>query len=111
MLKTTILFKTLALKAFKIGNNEVVRGVNSRIYKTVVDLSNKSKNYKLKNLTYVPNIKDFKKLIFPISNIKKVFNYLKQVLIKILIFCYFDLKYYIPIKINISNYTLIKIFN
>ena len=76
----------LSPKAFKANNNKVVEANCSRTNKTVVNLSNKSKNNESKNLTYMPNIKAIKKSNFPIFNAKKILNYLMYVLIKILIF-------------------------
>ena len=76
----------MTLKAFKTDNNEVVRVDSSRANKIVVDLSNKSENNKSRNLIYVINIRATGKLIFLISNIKKVFNCLNQAIIKTLIF-------------------------
>ena len=49
----------LVLKTFKAENNKVVEG-SGRVNKTIVNLSNKSKNYKSKNLTYVINIEAIK---------------------------------------------------
>ena len=65
----------LALKAFKVDNNKVVR-VDSRANKIVVNLSNKFINNKSKNLMYVLNIGAIKEPIFLIFNTKKTFNYL-----------------------------------
>ena len=83
MLKITKLFKKLASKSFKAGNNKVVEGGNSRANKIVVNLS---KNNKSRTLIYIPNIKAIKKPTFVTSNAKKIFNYLKQAFIKALIF-------------------------
>ena len=52
----------------------------------VVNLSNKSKNNKSKNLICMPNNEAIKELIFFIANVKKTFNYLRQTFIKALIF-------------------------
>ena len=48
---------------------------------------------------------------FLTSNIKTTFNYLWLVFTKALIFKYFNLKYYILIKIDISNYTISRALN
>ena len=76
----------MALKAFKAGNNKVVKSDN-RANKTIINFSksNKLKNNKSKNLTYILNIKITKKPIFLTFNIKKIFNYLQQAFIKALI--------------------------
>ena len=44
---------------------------------------NLSKNNKSINLIYMPNVRAMQKPIFPTSNIKKAFNYLKQTFIKV----------------------------
>lgn len=62
--------------------------------------SNKSKNKKSEKLTYVLNIWAKKKSIFKISNIRKIFNYLKQTFIKALIFWHFYQEYFILNKNN-----------
>ena len=65
---------------FKANNNEIIDdNDNSRINKTIANLS---KNNKSKNLTYISNIGAIRKSIFLTSNAKKIFNYLKQVFIK-----------------------------
>ena len=47
---------------------------------------------------HVSNIGAIKELIILIFNIKKTFNYLKQVFIKATIFCHFDSKSFIRLK-------------
>ena len=79
MLKTTKLFKKLALKAFNADNNEAVGNSSSKTNKTVVNLS---KNEKFENLTHMPNIGAIRKLNFLTSNAKKIFNYLWLTFIK-----------------------------
>lgn len=76
-----------------INNNKIVEidGKANEIIKSLFK-SKKSKNYKFKNLIYIPNIKAKKKLIFLISNIKKAFNYLKYIFIKTLILQHFNFK-------------------
>ena len=81
MFKTTRLFKILSLKTFKTNNNKVVR-VDNRANKIIVNLFNKLKNNKSRNLIYIPNIRTTKELISPTFNAKKTFNYLKQAFIK-----------------------------
>ena len=85
-MKTTRLFKKLALKAFRTGNNKVVRGDGSKTNKTVEDLSNKLKNNKSKYLTYMLNIGAIKKPTFLTPNTKKTFNCLRLAFIKTSIF-------------------------
>ena len=80
-------FLDLVLKLFKNNNNEVVK-VGDRINKIII---HSSKNNKSKNLMYMPNIRATREFTLLISNIKKVFNYLKLAFIKALIFWYFDL--------------------
>ena len=75
-----------------------------------MDLFNKSKNNKSKNLTYLLNIKATKKSTFLTSNIKKTFNYLKQTFIKASIFWHFDFKCYIQTENNPLSYTIGKMF-
>ena len=82
LLKTTGLLN-LNSKAFMANNNEIVNIDSCRANETVVNLF---KNNKSRNLTYVLNIEATRKPIFQTSNIKKVFNYLKQVFIKASIF-------------------------
>ena len=79
----------------KADNNKDVRDDGNKIDKTIVNLSNKLKNNKSKNIIYMPNIETMKKSTFLILNAKKTFNYLKQTFIKALILQCFDLKYYI----------------
>lgn len=43
-------------------------------------------NNKSENQTYIPNIKAILKPIFLILNVKKIFNFFKQVFIKVSIF-------------------------
>ena len=50
-------------------------------------------------------------LSFLVFNTKTIFNYLWLVFIKIQIFCYFDLKNHIFIKINKFTYTIGIIFH
>ena len=92
----------LALKTFKANNNKIVK-VGDRTNETVVN--------SIKNLIYVPNIRVTKKSIFLILNIKKVFNHLKQALIKAWILQYFDIKSHIWIKINRSRYVIGAMFS
>ena len=105
MLKTIGSFEESALKAFRAGNNEVVRGVGDRADKTVMDLS-KSKNKKFRKLMYIPNIKTTRKLNFLTPNAKKAFNHLKLAFIKALIFRHFDLESHIWIKTDVSGYAI-----
>ena len=72
----------MALKLFGANNNEVIKIDGDKTYKTIVNLFNKLKNDKCKNLTYIPNITAVEKLPFLISNAKKIFNYLNQAFIK-----------------------------
>ena len=85
MLKTIKSFEKLALRAFRAGNNEVVRSGDNRADKTVVD-SSKSKNKKSRKSIRMLNIGATRETNFLTSNAKKVFNYLQLVFIKALIF-------------------------
>ena len=87
MLKTTKLSKKLAPKAFKADDDKIASDNSNKTNETVVNLS---KNNKSKNLMYMPNIGVTRKLIFLISNTKKIFNHLKQAFIKALLFQHFD---------------------
>ena len=84
----------MAIKAFKANKNKFIKDDIDKTNQTVVNLSNKLKNNKSKNLTYMPNIRAMEESIFLIPNTKKTLNYLKQPFIKTLIFQYFDLKYH-----------------
>ena len=75
MLKTTGSSKELVPRAFKAGNNEVVRSDSGRTDKIVVDLST-SKNKKSRKLTHMPNIRPIGKPNFLALDAKKTFNYL-----------------------------------
>lgn len=74
----------LALKIFRTNNNKIVKSGNSRANKIARNLFQfkKLKNNKSKNLIYIEVIRE---LIFLISDIKKIFNYLRQIFIKTLI--------------------------
>ena len=107
-METTRLFKKLALKAFKANNNKVVDGNSSKANETVVNLF---KNNKSKILTYMPNIKAMKELIFLIPNAKKAVNYLRQVFIKVSMLQNYNLKSLIWIETNTSGYAIGRILN
>ena len=79
----------LALKIFKVDNNEIVDIGSSRVNKTIANLL---KNDKFRNSIGISNIKATKEPIFLISNAKKALNYLKKAFIKTLIFWHFDLE-------------------
>ena len=64
-----------------MDDNKIIK-IDSKVNKTVVNLS---KNNQFKNLIRMPNIEATKKPNFPISNTKKVFNYLRKMFIKALI--------------------------
>lgn len=59
------------------------------------------KNAKFGSLIYLLSIGAIKNFIFLTFITKKVFNYLKQVFIKVFILLDFNSKYYIQIKINV----------
>ena len=105
MLKITGLFKKLASRAFKAGNDEVVRSGGGRIDETVVD-SSKSKNKKSKKLTCISNIGAIKKSNFLTLDAKKAFNHLRLAFIKALILQHFDLESYIQIETDVSSYAI-----
>ena len=87
----------MVLKTLEINNNKVVKEVNDdktdKIIKNLFKFK-KLKNNKFRNLAYISNIRTIIKFIFLIFDAKKTFNYLKQVLIKVLIFQYFNLENY-----------------
>ena len=103
MLKTTGSSEKLAPKAFKAGNNKVVKSGGGKADKTVVDLS---KNEKFGKLTHVLNIGATEKPNFVNPNAKKTFNYLRLAFIKAPIFQHFDLESYIRIETDISGYVI-----
>ena len=105
MLKIIGLLKKLALRAFKVGNNEVVRGGGSRADETIVD-SSTSKNEKYKKLTRVLNIGAIREPNFLTSNAKEAFNYLRLAFIKALILRHFNLESHIRIEIDKSGYAI-----
>ena len=72
----------MASKAFKANNNKIVNDGDDGVNKTVINLSNKSKNNKSKKLIYMLNIEAIRKSTFLNLNGKKVFNYLRQIFIK-----------------------------
>ena len=76
-----------------------------------MNLSNLFKNNKFRNLTRVSNIEATKKTTFLNFNAKKVFNYLKQMFIKALIFWYFDLKNCIWIETIALSYAINRMLN
>ena len=108
MLKTTRLSKTLAPKAFKAGNNEVVRGDGDRANEIVMDLS---KNKKSKKSTRMPNIGFTEEPNFLTSDAKKAFNHLRLAFIKTPILRHFDLKRHIWIKTNTLGYVIGGVLN
>ena len=77
----------------------VIKVVN----KIIVNLS---KNNKFRNLMHALNIEAIKKPTFLNSNIKKIFNHLKKLIIKALILWHFDPKSYIQIKIDELSYAI-----
>ena len=95
LLKATRLSK-LALKAFKVDNNKIIGDDDSRANKTFMNLS---KNNKSRDLTYMPNIGAIGEPYFLTSNTKKVFNYLRLTVIKVLILRHFDLKIIFRLKL------------
>ena len=103
MLKTTGSSKTLAPRAFKAGNDEVVGGGDDRADEIIVD---SSKNEKSRKLSHVLNIRAIEKPNFLTPNAKKAFNYLRLAFIKALIFGHFDLESYIQIETDVSSYAI-----
>ena len=77
MLKITRLLKKLTQKVFKFNNNEAIEDNDSRTYKTVVNLFNKLKKNKFKNLLHIPNIRIIGKFTFLNFNAEKTLNYLR----------------------------------
>ena len=92
----------MTLKVLKTDNNKVVDS-NNKTNEMVVNLL---KNNKSKNLTYMLNVEATKKSTFLTSNIKKIFNHLRQTFILTPIVQHFNLENYIQIKINTSSYTI-----
>ena len=80
-------------KAFRANKNEVVDSNSGKTNETIMNLS--------RNLTYMPNIRAIKELIFLTSNAKKTFNNLREAFIKAPIFQHFVLKSYIQIEIGV----------
>lgn len=74
----------MAIKIFKAGKNEVLRGSSGKANKTIRNLSKskKLKNNKFRNTIHVLNIGATRKPTFLTSNAKKTYNCLKQVVIK-----------------------------
>ena len=105
MLKTTRLSEKLALRAFRAGNNKFVESGNNKAYETILDLS-KSKNKKLRKLTYMPNIGAMGKPNFLTPDAKKSFNHLRLAFIKALIVQHFDLESHIQIEINALSHAI-----
>lgn len=108
MLKTTGLFRNLALKLFKTDGNKVVKTGNNKVDKTINNLFKfeKLKNEKLKNSTCIGAIREYRVLN---TDAKKVFNNLKQVFIEVLVFWHFNLESYIYIKIDGIDYIISKL--
>ena len=72
----TIKISDLAPKVLRVDDNKIVNDDSGKANKIVVNLFNKFKNNKSKNLTHMPNIKAKRKPIFLNPNIKKTINYL-----------------------------------
>ena len=89
MLKTSESFEKLALRMFRVGNNEVVRGGGSRADEMVVDLS-KFKNKKSRKSTHVSNVGATGEPNFLTPDAKKAFNHLRLAFIKASILRHFD---------------------
>ena len=62
-------------------------------------------------MIHISDIEAMKEFIFPIPNNKKIFKYLKQTFIKVLILQFFDLECNIWIKINTSNYFIDRVLS
>ena len=105
MLKTTRLSKKLALKAFRVDNDEVVGSSGGRADETIVD-SSMFKNKKSKKLTRMPNIGAMRELKFLISDAKKAFNHLRLAFIKAPNLQYFDSESHIWIETEASGYAI-----
>ena len=103
MLKTARSSEKLAPRAFRAGNNEVVRGGGDKVDETVVNLS---KNEKSKKLTRVPNVGATREPNFLISDAKKTFNHLRLAFIKAPILQHFNSESYIRIETDASGYAI-----
>ena len=95
----------MALKVFRAGNNDVVRGGDNRTDKTVVD-SSLSKNKKSRKSTCILNIEAIGKPNFSTSNTKKAFSHFWLAFIEASILQHFNLESYIRIEINASSYAI-----
>lgn len=80
------MFKILASKVLKIKSNKIVRSSSSQKSDETFKNLFKSKKLKNKKFKIQTNIEATSKLIFLIFSIKKVFNQLKGIFTKILIF-------------------------
>ena len=103
MLKTTGSSEQSAPRAFRAGNDEVVRGNGGKADETIM---NSSKNKKSKKSTRVPNVGATEEPNFLTSNAKKAFNQLRLAFIKALILRHFDLKSHIQIETDVSGYAI-----
>ena len=103
MLKTTGSSKTLASRAFRAGNNEVVGVGGGRADEIIVDLS---KNEKSRKLTRVPNIGATGKPNFLTPDAKKAFNHLRLAFIEAPILRHFDPESHIRIETDASGYAI-----
>ena len=92
---------------FRIDDNELIKVVD-KFNKTVINSSKSNKSW---NFIYISNIRATQKPIFLTSNVKKVFNNLKQVFIKASILQYFNWKSYIKIDTNVSSYAIDRVLN
>ena len=106
MLKTTVLYGKLVLKAFRADDNKVIK-IGGKVNEMVKNLSKskKSKNTKSKIPTYT-NIGAMGEPIFLIFGAKEAFNQLWQAFIEALILQYFDPECHIRIETNSSGYVI-----
>ena len=103
MLKTIRSSEKSASRAFKVDNNEVVRGRGSKTNETVVNLS---KNEKSRKSMRMPNIGSTREPNFLTLDAKKAFDYLRLAFIEAPILRHFDLESHIQIEINASGYAI-----
>ena len=92
------------------NNQDRPGGISSKnVDRDIKNLLSVVKSTKSKKPNFVKA--SFAKMEFLIFEAKKAFIYLRKVFTKALILEYFDLKYYIYIKINILEYTINKFLN
>ena len=103
MLKITGSSEESVLKTFRADNNKVVSSSSGKANKTIRNLFRK--------LMHIPNIRAIGKSNFLTPDAKKAFNHLQLAFIKTSILRHFDLKNYIQIETDASNYAIGGVLN